>query len=223
MLGYGEGLDLDVETRITNCERIYGIPHGLLLLLTKTIDLVDKLYEAELDTASTAPVPDHLTDECDELEKSIMDWPTNVGLEESVQIESTSSKIIHHHTLAFHNALVIYFAQHIRLVGHRFLQPYVKSVLESMEVIEDLKSGTNILAAPLYWPAFIAGSEAFDAALQDRFRKWYQRVQVYRIEALRTGIGVLAEVWERGPSSKNRSTSYWREVVERSDVRLMLS
>ncbi|KAJ3549498.1 hypothetical protein NM208_g476 [Fusarium decemcellulare] len=153
-----------------------------------------------------------------------MDWPISAGLEECAQaIELTESKIIHHHTLAFHNALVIYFAQHARVVGHRFLQPYVTAVLDSMEVIEALKIGTQILAAPLYWPAFIAGSEAFDKGLQARFRSWYGHVQIYRIEALRTGIGVLEDVWKAGPSARNRTTSYWRAVVDKSDVQLMLS
>ncbi|KAF9873998.1 hypothetical protein CkaCkLH20_08370 [Colletotrichum karsti] len=223
MLGYKSTLDLDLETRISNCERIYGIPHTLLFLLTKVIGLIDKLYDAK-EANPTAIIPDHLVDECDDLEKSIMDWPTNACLEQcAAQAISTKSKIIHQHTIAFHNALVIYFAQHVRLVGHRFLLPYVTAVLESMEAIERLKSGTEALAAPLYWPAFIAGSEAFDEGLQARFRCWYEHVEVYRIEALRTGVGVLKEVWETGPSARNRTTSYWREIVERSDVRLMLS
>ncbi|SCO76435.1 related to ARG81-Transcription factor involved in arginine metabolism [Fusarium oxysporum] len=223
MLGYGPGLDLDFEPRISSSERIYGIPHSLLYLLTRVIDLIDKIQDAT-DAFSAGQVPGHFTSERDDIERSILDWPEAVGLEESVKgIDSPSAKIVHHHTLAFHNALIIYFAQHIPLVGHRFLQPYVTAVLESMEEIEVLKIGAETLAAPLYWPAFIAGSEAFDKGLQDRFRLWYEHVQVYRIEALRTGIEVLSDVWENGPSAGYRTTCYWRAVVERSDVRLMLS
>ncbi|KAM0540898.1 hypothetical protein ACHAPJ_013464 [Fusarium lateritium] len=223
MLGYGSGLDLDFTPRISSCERIYGIPHSLLYLLTRVIDLIDKIQDAT-DAASAGQVPGHLTSECDDVERSILGWPEAVGLEESVKnIDSTCSKIVHHHTLAFHNALIIYFAQHIPLVGHRFLQPYVTAVLESMEEIEVLKIGAETLAAPLYWPAFIAGSEAFDKGLQARFHLWYGHVQVYRIESLRTGIEILSEIWENGPSAGYRTTCYWRAAVERSDVRLMLS
>ncbi|KAF4972582.1 hypothetical protein FSARC_855 [Fusarium sarcochroum] len=223
MLAYGPGLDLDFEPRISSCERIYGIPHSLLYLLTRVIDLIDKIQGAT-DASSIGQVPGHLISECDDVERSILSWPEAVGLEESVRnIDSPSSKIVHHHTLAFHNALIIYFAQHIPLVGHRFLQPYVTAVLESMEEIEVLKIGAETLAAPLYWPAFIAGSEAFDKGLQDRFHLWYSHVQIYRIEALRTGIEVLSEIWENGPSAGHRTTCYWRAAVERSGVRLMLS
>ncbi|KAJ4256007.1 arginine metabolism regulation protein II [Fusarium torreyae] len=176
MLGYGSGLDLDFTPRISSCERIYGIPHSLLYLLTRVIDLIDKIKDAT-DKSSAGQVPRHLTSECDDVEQSILGWPEAVGLEESVKnINSPCSKIVHHHTLAFHNALIIYFAQHIPLVGRRFLHFYVTAVLESMEETEVLRIGAETLAAPLYWPAFIAGSEAFDEGLQDRFRLWYGHV-----------------------------------------------
>lgn len=220
MRGYKLGLDLDFEPRITNCERIYGIPHSLLYLLTRVIDLIDKIQDA----ASTGTVPEHLAKECDELEQSILTWPEVTHLAEKISdLNSASSRIVHHHTLAFHNALIIYFAQHISLIRHRFLKPYVTAVLESMEAIEMLKIGTETLAAPLFWPAFIAGSEAFDKDLQDRFRLWYKHMQIYRIESLRTGIEVLTEIWEAGPETGHRTTCYWRAAVERLGIKLMLS
>ncbi|KAF5598647.1 Component of the argr regulatory complex [Fusarium pseudocircinatum] len=223
MRGYEPGLNLDFDSPITSCERIYGIPHSLLYLLTRVIDLINKM-PVTANTSSAGLVPEHLVGECDDVERRILAWPEAVNLQQSIdKADSASSRIVYHHTLAFHNALVIYFAQHIPLVGHRFLQPYVTAVLKSMEAIEMFKIGAETLAAPLYWPAFIAGSEAFEKGLQDRFRLWYDHVQVYRIEALRTGIKVLTEIWEAGPSTGPRTTCYWRAAIERLDIRLMLS
>ncbi|KAF2967005.1 hypothetical protein GQX73_g6597 [Xylaria multiplex] len=50
--------------------------------------------------------------------------------------------------------------------------------LESIEAIENIKTQTNTLAAPLFWPAFIAATEAFDKAHQERFRTWHNAVEV---------------------------------------------
>ncbi|CAH0051699.1 unnamed protein product [Clonostachys solani] len=212
--------DQNTDPKIGSYESIYGVPYSLLFLLTKVIDLISKLYDESFD----GRIPLHLMDECDELEHSIMDWPANTSFpSEPLNDYSSSAKIVYYHTAAFHEALIIYFAQHIRLVGHRFLQPHIRAVLDRMEVIEQIKVETNLIAAPLYWPAFIASSEAFDKALQNRFRKWYEHVMFYGIEALRTGFSVLEEVWEMGPQRADRVTSSWREVVERSGKILMLS
>ncbi|KAH9427181.1 hypothetical protein MCOR02_012422 [Pyricularia oryzae] len=106
-----------------------------------------------------------------------------------------------------------------------YLRPHVRMVLDSIGAIEQLKSQTSILAAPLYWPAFIAGSEAFDRELQDGFKEWYRQVEFYGIASARTGSEVLSRVWEAGPVTDHhlRTTSHWRMVVERLGSILMLS
>ncbi|KAL4971031.1 Zn(II)2Cys6 transcription factor [Aspergillus stella-maris] len=205
---------------------IYGVPCALLLLLTRVIDLLNKLYDAQAQSQGVQ-IPSHLVTECDELESSILEWRPDHDQDKppsaiSDSIPSTNARIVRHQTIAFHNALVIYFAQHIRLLSHRFLRPYVASVLENIEAIARMKIESNILAAPLYWPTFIAASEAFDPALQERFRRWHEHMDVYGIEALRTGMDVVEEVWRAGPRSGNRTTSYWRAIVEDSMRTLML-
>ncbi|KAE8141832.1 fungal-specific transcription factor domain-containing protein [Aspergillus pseudotamarii] len=224
MSGFPAGIDMDLETRMSSCERIYGIPHGLLILLIEVIELTDKLDEVR-DADSVTQVSDSLMEECDQLGKAIIDWPAVVGLEGCTKINtSVSAKIVHQHTLAFHNALIIYFAQNIRQVGHHFLLPYVNQVLNSMETVESLKVGTQeALAAPLFWPVFIAASATFDVAMQDRFRSWYSHVKVYRIEGFRTGLHVLEDLWKTGPSHQQQQKCHWRQVLEKTGVRLMLS
>ncbi|CAG9984757.1 unnamed protein product [Clonostachys byssicola] len=212
--------DQVTDPKIGSYESIYGVPYSLLFLLTRAIDLIYKLSDESFD----GRIPLHLMDECDELEHSIMDWPAHTNFPSEPPTNSSSNtKIVYYHTAAFHEALIIYFAQHVRLVGHRFLQPHIRAVLDRMEVIEEIKVETNLVAAPLYWPAFIAGSEAFDKALQNRFRKWYEHVMFYGIEALRTGFSILEDVWATGPQRADRVTSSWRELVEKSGKILMLS
>lgn len=108
-------------------------------------------------------------------------------------------------------------------MSHRYLRQYVQAVLDSIEAIEQLKAETKILAAPLFWPAFMGATEAFEPRHQERFRLWYERVEVYGIEAVRTGIQVVHEVWRQGPTTNRQMHSGWRNVVERNGDHLMLT
>ncbi|RSL48368.1 hypothetical protein CEP54_012979 [Fusarium duplospermum] len=185
-------------------ESIYAIPQDLLMLLNRAVELIIEM--------------------CDDLERSIMDYEAgDIDADDMSGTTSSNLSIIQHQTRAFHNAVIIYFAQHIRLVGHRYVQSFVENVLDSIEAIERIKAETKILATPLYWPAFIAASEAFDARLQSRFRSWYNQVERYGIEYIRAGRCILEQAWAEGPSRGTRVTSQWKTVVERTGSTLMLS
>lgn len=205
-------------------ESIYAIPQDLLMLLNRAIELISNVTEARETSAGTTDIPPHWVETCDNLEKSIMDYESEcIGEVDISSMASSNYHIIQHMTRAFHNAVIIYFAQHIRLVGHRYLQAFVENVLDSIETIERIKADAKILATPLYWPVFIAASEAFDYRLQSRFRSWYSQVERYGIEYIRAGLCVLEEVWAEGPSRGARVTSQWKTVVERTGMTLMLS
>lgn len=206
-------------------ESIYGVSQNLLVLFFKTTRLVREVNSIRQKGGRLAAIPPDLALRCDTLEQTIMDWSIDVELG-GYRIDSTMSAsygIIRQTTHAFHNALIIYFAQHIRLLSYRYLQSYVQTVLESIEAIEEIKAESRILAAPIYWPAFIAASEAFNEGLQARFRSWYDQVEMYGIEGNRSGIRVLNEVWKRGPVTGRDVTSRWRMVVNETRAHLMLS
>ncbi|KAI6372864.1 hypothetical protein MCOR25_003601 [Pyricularia grisea] len=212
-----------VPMSMNTYECIYGVPQSLLVLLEQATNLINQVISAR-DEARSSSVPTHLKAQCNALESDIVDWDAEpCSLDHLVSGNKASSEIIRKTTLAFHNALIIYFAQHIPLIRFSYLRPHVKLVLDSIGAIEQLKSQTSILAAPLYWPVFIAGSEAFDRELQDGFKKWYRQVEFYGIASARTGSEVLARVWEAGTLTNPRMTSHWRMVVERLGSILMLS
>ncbi|KAJ5863096.1 hypothetical protein N7455_007164 [Penicillium solitum] len=204
-------------------ECIYGIPQSLLILLKESIEIIDEVNHHRMNTEDTS-IPEGLNQICDDLEQKIMDWPLDERLhryEESTN--GISATIIYHQTRAFLNALIIYFSQSVRLMSHRYLRQYVQAVLDSIEAIEQLKAETKILAAPLFWPAFMGATEAFEPRYQERFRLWYERVGIYGIEAVRTGIQVVHEVWRQGPTTNRQMHSGWRSVVERTGDYLMLT
>lgn len=210
-------------TASASFECIYGIPESLLALLEKVIRIIDQVDRAGASNSSTG-WPEGLSLACDALEQSILDWSYEETSETTSSLsDGPNAEMVRHQTQSFHSALVIFLSQNIRLLDHRYLRHYVEAILESIEAIEKIKANTNMLAAPLFWPAFIAASEAFDAEHQARFRKWYDEVSSYGIAAVRTGIQVIHEVWDQGPSRTRAHTSSWRRVIQSSGRNLMLS
>ncbi|KAJ5161818.1 hypothetical protein N7492_007210 [Penicillium capsulatum] len=219
--------DMSVDGRLfpgsSSYECIYGIPLCLLLLLKETIEVIDAI-QSQHNNDEAPSIPQSLNQVCDVLEQKIMDWP----LEERLRgygdsRNGTSLTIIYHQTCAFLNALIIFFSQGVRFMGHRYLRQYVHKILDSIEAIERLKAETKLLAAPLFWPAFMGATEAFEPMHQERFRRWYARVEIYGMEAGRTGSKVVHEVWRRGPANYREMHSGWREVVKQRDECLMLT
>ncbi|KAL4895340.1 fungal-specific transcription factor domain-containing protein [Aspergillus ambiguus] len=201
---------------------IYAIPQSLLILLNEATQLVNETAAAR-QISGSLEIPSPLADRCDELENRIMDWKANSATSDDLSNSAANPGIIRHMTQAFHQAIIIYFAQHIRLLGHRYLRPFVESVLSNIEVVEKIKVERQILASPLYWPAFIAASEAFDSNLQCRFNSWYAQVECYAIGSMDSGIHLLKQVWAEGPSNGSGGTCLWRQIATRTKTTLMLT
>ncbi|KAJ6043387.1 hypothetical protein N7499_005812 [Penicillium canescens] len=211
------------SARISAYECIYGIPESLLLLLKQSIEVIDEVNHHRAGGGNSY-IPDYLNHICDVLEQEIMDWPIEERLKRCKEAKyGINANIIYHQTRAFLNALIIYFSQSIRLLNHRYLRQYVQNILESIEAIEELKAETKLLAAPLFWPAFIGATEAFEARQQERFRQWYKRAEVYGMESVRTGIQVLHEVWRQGPTISRNIQPSWCSIVENTGACLMLT
>ncbi|KAI1626111.1 putative C6 transcription factor [Exophiala viscosa] len=209
---------------MTSCDYVYGVPLSLLVLTRKAIRVVQAVARFRrrnpglLFSAS-------LSNKCDEVDEEILDWPIDHELSQCPTMArgDDASKIVYHQTHAFHDAVVLYFSQHVRLMHHRHLKPYVESVLHHLEEIEKIKDGSNVFAGTLFWPAFIAASEAFDPSLQARFTTWFERAKIYGLHSLWGGNSLVREVWNKNSSAKARVTSQWRAIAEERQIELMLS
>ena len=199
-------------------EHIYGIPQSLLAMLEDTTRLVDQLKRANKAD------DEDLGRACSELEQRILDWTlvSDPDCDPSTS-EGTRRKIIQHQTASFHSALVIFFSQNVRSLDRRYLKQYIETVLESIEAIERIKAETNMLAAPLFWPAFMAATTAYTSDHRSRFRKWYEEAGSYGIATVRTGINVILEIWEKDRPLTDSLTCPWRRVISGSGEDLMLS
>lgn len=199
-------------------EHIYGIPQSLLAMLEDTTRVVDQLKRTNKAN------DEDLGGACSELEQRILDWAlvSDSNCDPSTS-EGKRQKIIQHQTASFHSALVIFFSQNVRSLDRRYLKQYIETVLESIEAIERIKAETNMLAAPLFWPAFMAATTAYTSDHRTRFRKWYEGASSYGIATVRTGINVILKVWENDQPPTGSLTCPWRHVVSSSGEDLMLS
>lgn len=203
-------------------ESIYAIPKDLLIFLAHTTELINLTSEVR-ERSGTSHIPLTLAERCDQLEMRIMDWQADPIPADVTSSPIANPSIIFNMTHAFHKAIIIFFAQHIRLMGHRYLRHYVEDVIDSIEEVERIKVEWKVSASPLYWPAFIAASEAFDVRLQERFKSWYAKVEPNAIGSMNTGISLLQHVWAEGPSTNVHLTSLWRHIAIRTGTLLMLN
>lgn len=203
-------------------QSIYAIPQRLLVFLNEAIQLISEVTAARQISGNTK-IPSPLAERCDELETRIMDWKADSVTADDASDPAANPRIIRHTTQAFHQAIIIYFAQHIRLLGHRYLRPFVENVLSNLETVENIKTEWQTLGSPLYWPAFIAASEAFDPNLQSRFRNWYAQVECYAIGSMDSVIRLLEQVWAEGPSNGSSDICLWRQIATRTKTTLMLT
>jgi arginine metabolism regulation protein II len=211
----------DRDLDLSSYECVYGIPQSLLAFMKRSIQMIDQVSEARKKSGTTS-IPDSIAGQCDQLENELLDWDVNDYLPAADSDNDVNANIIRFQTLAFHNALIIYLSQHIRLLNHRYFHPYIQAVIQNIEEIEKIKTRKHVFGAPLYWPVFIAASEAYDKRLQERFRRWYGEVERYGIEAVKTGVQVIYQVWDEGPLP-NRTTCAWRNITQRAGITLMLT
>jgi hypothetical protein len=89
------------------------------------------------------------------------------------------------------HALIIYFSQHVRLMHHYHLRPYVRSVFSHLEASEHFTEECEVYAGPVFWSAFIAASEACDLDLQTRAIAWFERAKKYGLQAAYCGFDLI--------------------------------
>lgn len=211
-------------TDMTSCDYIYGVPQSLLILMRKAVRVVQLIARFRRRHPGVL-YSARLSELCDDMDEEILSWPIDTELSRCSTMThgDAAPKIVEHQTRAFHQAVVLYFSQHVRLMHHRHLKPYVESVLYHLEEIERIKDESKVFSGALFWPAFIAASEAFDADLQTRFKAWFERAKIYGLHSLWGGNAIALEVWNKDSTAKVRVTSQWRAIAEERQVELMLT
>lgn len=207
------------------CEFVYGIPMQLLVLVSKTSELIRRKRTFLRHFPNTV-LPRPFSTMCDHLELEILEWPVERMVEDirGLPIAHESRKLITHQTRAFHQATIIYFSRLVRSIHRRHLQPYVEKVMDNLEAVERIKHGANLATGCVSWPGFVAAAEALDSEVQSRYLQWLRSIQFYGLGSYDRAREVVLEVWEMERIGKGLAPDCdWPAVIDLKDVRLMLT
>lgn len=213
------------ELEDSTCELVYGVPQELFVLLGRTTSLIQQT-RAYMTSNPDMSLSQTLIDKCRDLENEILEWPIDSILFHSslTSLDSDTRQIINHQTHSFHQAIIIFFSQHVRSIHRQHLQPYVRSVIDHVEAIEAIKQKIGITAGPIIWPGFVAASEAVGTTLQGRFSAWFDQLEAdYGLGNVSAAKAVIREVWERRKGTEDGVRSDWRVVAESQKACLMLT
>jgi arginine metabolism regulation protein II len=207
----------------TACEFIYGVPQSLFVLMRKATAAI-RLHLEPNHPNAPPDMSGSWTATCDAIEAEILHWPLESELSKKANLfHGTHAELIRHQTLAFHHALVIFFAQHYRRLPGGYLRSNVEAIIASLEAIEELKLNAGALCGPIFWPAFIAASEALDQDLQRRFLKCFDNIQMYGLNSVTDARDLVVELWKDTEKNNRGHTSRWRALAEAKRISLMLT
>lgn len=203
------------------CEFIYGIPLPLLVLASKTAELIRRKRSFARHHPGLI-APELFLAMCDDLEIQVLKWPVDrmLGDIDKLPIAESSKSLIEHQTRAFHQAVIIYFSRLVRGVHRRHLQPYAESIIDHLESAERIKDESNHKASCISWPWFIGAAEVLDEELRARYLQWSHSLRFYDLGAYEKAIEVIMEVWEHDTGLT--PVCDWPKVVEAKEIKLML-
>ncbi|OKL60992.1 hypothetical protein UA08_03643 [Talaromyces atroroseus] len=206
------------------CEFVYGVPLELLVLASKTSELIRrKRTFARHHPGSVAPAP--FLSMCDDLELQILKWPVDRMVENIAQlpIAEESQRLITHQTRAFLQAVIIYFSRLVRGVHRRHLQPYAESIIDHLETVERIKCEANLTTGCISWPWFVGAAETMTEDLRGRYLQWSRSIRFYKLGAYDKATLVISKVWERDKTDKGLApVCDWPTILEAEDISLML-
>lgn len=177
-------------------ELIYGLPQSLIMLVRKTSKLIGYMHRGD---AFINVIPDvqRIVYMCDDLEDQILNFPIEemVARFMGANLNNRNRIILQHHVRAFHNALIIYFSSRVRRMHLRYLQHYVKTVIDHLEKIEEIKSNAGIVAQPILWPVFTAASQALDPSTRSQYLHYLNRAEIHGVGVATRARRVLEQAW----------------------------
>lgn len=86
--------------------------------MKRSIQIIDQVSEARRKSGGTS-IPDSISSQCDQFKIGLLHWDVDDYLPAADADNDVNANIIRFQTLAFHNALITYLSQHVRLPKHR--------------------------------------------------------------------------------------------------------
>jgi arginine metabolism regulation protein II len=209
-------------------QTIYGLPFQTLSFISRTTFLANEILALRYQDSNVCSTPE-IERRCAELETEICSWSDEYNpvpdLDEDENAVSTlvNRTIMAHLIAAFHTAIIIFFYRRVRNLNALLLQPLAEKTLAHLQSFEQEQQRFSVCNCEIVWPAFIAGAEAMDSGLQDRFdhhlRDCASRSGMWNFE---TAADFLLNLWEARRREKNASMT-WLELMTEKKVSLIFT
>ncbi|KIW42627.1 uncharacterized protein PV06_06158 [Exophiala oligosperma] len=236
--------DSDDEPKFADLDPSIEFLYGITPSIARAIFKINQLSKSlAYYRHASEDIPESLLAECESLGDNLALWTTESEPLSSIRDQSTLAPVMHAiaqaQVSAFYNAALIYYFRAIQDCDRRSLREEQTACLDALNRSEDLKRGhgctrttTTGFAAPISWPAFVASCEAVGDQRR-RWKKWWARVQSYRVGNYATQRDVVYKIWDaldakanEGPNehddgSTQPKTMDWRRALYEMGVRII--
>ncbi|KAH8805348.1 fungal-specific transcription factor domain-containing protein [Xylogone sp. PMI_703] len=220
-------------------EAIYGIPSGLLMLISQTSILADELDTFTIQHPHLA-IPEDLARRAQMIENQICTWElelmenasstsvqsltpslppssSNASLPREDGVRSVSQSVSN----AMYYALLVYFFRRVRHTNPVLLQIYVEHVVANLNAHDEAIKLFNLNAGGIVWPSFIVACEASSADLRHRTLQCLYNAGSHGFRNYESAVSVVKEVWRR--RDRGSSDVSWVDVLREWGTRLVLT
>ncbi|KAH3680063.1 hypothetical protein WICPIJ_008400 [Wickerhamomyces pijperi] len=209
----------------------FGLPNSLILLFNETVELIKLKYYIKRQPANTDASKLLIQRYCEIIkyfEVEIVNWESEWQCKsETTEFLSDLHQALYHHSISFHNSLIVYFFTMIKDVKNQYLQKYVKATIDHLESLQTIVETKKVDMAPLIWQGFIAGfsavnnNEEIGGDLQGRFKEWAKLFAKSGISTYWGARQIMFEIWRRRENKE--ANDNWVSVHKDWDMNLMLT
>jgi hypothetical protein len=201
------------KKELISTHSLYGIPDSLMLLFNRTIKLTKLVLYYRYKGES---LPKDITKQCSDLEGALVTWQNRYDVNKNGDFKGDLKEAVKHHTLSFHESLIIYYYRLVRDLNPAILQTHISTVLDHLEQIQVLNRSNNTpICVPLVLPGFIAACETLPQRtdLRNRFLTWMDHLAADGLGTYYTSRRVVEEVWRRRDEDLDRP-NWWNVIVD---------
>jgi arginine metabolism regulation protein II len=165
-------------------------------------------------------LPNGFLEACEALGDELSSWEMRFESFSAVGPEEDTLPVAHAQAKAFHYASLIYYYRSVQNCDRETLTMEQEATLTAMNEAEDLKENLiepSSRPAPISWPAYIASCEAVRGQ-REEWKKWWIRVQSYRLKSFSKQYATIQKVWE---NLDRHQTSDWRKELEALNIHII--
>lgn len=123
-----------------------------------------------------------------------------------------NSMVIHHTSMAFYYAGLVFFQRSVRRSPVAAVQDLVALGLQELESIDRVGQGT--LGCLMLWPVLVLGAECGGPETQGRMRDWFRAQRKLGFRNLTVLEDLVVTVWRtRTEPSVHKSDADWQQVI----------